>query len=157
MIEDPWLPSTQNPYIQTNNEALWNRKVSSLMDTSTGTWNTDLVLDIFDEMDANSILSIPISIEDNDMWYWRKEKMESYSVKSAYQLLQENELLNRSSNNSGFWRCLWNLKIPPKVKNFVASVFVLFTNKIFTSDEENFSQCVLSSVQLKPLKKLCIF
>lgn len=28
-------------------------------------------------------------------------------------------MLTQNDSNSGFWRKMWNLKIPPKVKNFL--------------------------------------
>lgn len=67
----------------------------------------------------NLILSIPLGDDDNDNWYWRCEKMGLYSVKSAYLLLQDSGRSIPGDNNSGFWRKLWNLKIPSKVKNFL--------------------------------------
>lgn len=45
--------------------------------------------------------------------------MGQYSVKSAYALLQEMKGGNQLSSNSGFWKKLWNLKIPLKVKHFL--------------------------------------
>lgn len=116
VLDDPWLPSEHNPYIHSISESLRNQKVISLLDTVEGSWE---VLDLFEERDANMILSIPVNTEENDTWYWRREKMGSYSVKSAYSLLLESKTHNHTGDNSGFWRCLWNLKIPSKVKNFL--------------------------------------
>lgn len=73
---------------------------------------------MFNDRDANLILSIPLGDEIEDNWYWRHEKMGTYSVKSAYAVLQ-NAKRGIQEDNSGFWRKLWNLKIPPKVKNFL--------------------------------------
>lgn len=42
-----------------------------------------------------------------------------YSVKSAYTLIQESKTYQQVDGNTKFWKCLWNLKIPPKVKNFM--------------------------------------
>ncbi|KAM6550825.1 hypothetical protein CsatB_000633 [Cannabis sativa] len=44
-----------------------------------------------------------------------------YSVKSAYRSLQEEKGGRHTSDNSGFWQNLWNLKVPPKVKNLLWS------------------------------------
>ncbi|XP_060969566.1 uncharacterized protein LOC133036823 [Cannabis sativa] len=43
----------------------------------------------------------------------------TFSVKSAYLLLQKSKKQHTSTDNSGFWRSLWQLKIPLKVKNFM--------------------------------------
>lgn len=92
--------------------------VSALLN-SENQWDLDLIMDIFDNRDANIILSIPTHTTVEDSWYWRKKKMGNYPVKSAYLLLQENKNDYGTAPNSGFWRKLWNLKIPPKVKNFL--------------------------------------
>lgn len=119
IISDPWLPTENDAFVHTNNEALKNQMVSSLMSPDGNTWDTDLITDIFDSRDSNIILSIPIDKEVKDSWYWRREKFGNYSVKSAYLLMEEEKNVNVTADNSGFWRTLWNLKIPPKVKNFL--------------------------------------
>ncbi|WOG96664.1 hypothetical protein DCAR_0416000 [Daucus carota subsp. sativus] len=85
---------------------LQGQMVSSLMDDS-GNWDINLILDVFDNRDANLILSIPLDTRVQDSWYWRQEKLGCYSS------------TQQTQPNSGFWRKLWNPKIPPKVKNFL--------------------------------------
>lgn len=54
------------------------------MITNQKTWDIDLIRDyIFTEKDANFILEIPLDESDNDSWFWNKEWMGYYSVKSA--------------------------------------------------------------------------
>lgn len=119
ILEDPWLPVEDNAYIHTRSETLQGHVVSSLMESTHIRWEEDLILDVFERRDANIILSIPLNNDGKDSWYQRREKLGDYSVKSAYLMLQE-DIRNHSSNaNSGFWRKLWNLKIPPKLKNFL--------------------------------------
>nr|XP_017221408.1 PREDICTED: uncharacterized protein LOC108198150 [Daucus carota subsp. sativus] len=119
VLQDPWLPCVDDPYIHTIQEALVGKKVSSLMETDQSRWNMELISDIFIERDANLILSIPLQRSMEDSWYWRREKMGQYSVRSAYAALSEKRDVNHSSDNSGFWRRIWNLKIPLKVKHFL--------------------------------------
>ncbi|XP_074337663.1 uncharacterized protein LOC141674859 [Apium graveolens] len=88
------------------------------MITGAHQWDIDLIRDIFDDRDANLILSIPLGEDNEDNWFWRHDKLGVYSVKSTYINLQLARSRNLD-NNSGFWRKLWNLKIPPKVKNFL--------------------------------------
>lgn len=116
---DPWLPCQTNPYISTSNEALKGTKVISLMAENHNTWDVDLIHDIFNERDANLILSIPIQSTDNDSWFWRKDKMGQYTVKSAYDVLRDNSMASNASINKTFWTKLWHLKIPLKVKHFM--------------------------------------
>lgn len=40
-------------------------------------------------------------------------------MKNAYTLIQTNKEVNHLSDNSDFWRKLWNLKVPAKVKNLL--------------------------------------
>lgn len=118
VLEDPWLPSEHEAHIQTSNPAIQGQMVSCLLDEN-GDWDGDLIRDIFDSRDVNVILSISLNAESQNTWYWRREKMGNYSVKSAYTLLQELNTDQNIPSNSGFWRRLWNLKIPPKVKHFL--------------------------------------
>lgn len=67
------------------------------------------------------ILAMPLKNNSADSWYWGTEKSDNYSVKSAYAMLQDSHNSVHYSNNSGFWRRLWNLKIPAKVKQFLWS------------------------------------
>ncbi|XP_030487389.1 uncharacterized protein LOC115704315 [Cannabis sativa] len=103
--------------------------VNSLLNVDDRSWDVSLVQDMFNVRDANLILGIPLSFSaTNDHWAWVGEKSGHYSVKSAYNLLQNQKNSRSGENNSGFWRKLWHLKIPPKVKNFmwraVSNVFL---------------------------------
>lgn len=119
-IEDaPWLPCESDPYVHTKHEALRGNKVSALMTGNHGSWDIDLVKDIFIERDVNLILSVPVQAMDNDSWFWRKDKFGQYTVKSAYASIRESVTGNHTSSNSGFWNKIWNLKIPLKVKHFM--------------------------------------
>lgn len=102
ILNTPWLPSISDPYVHSSSEALINQKVISLMVTGEKIWDTDLIKDLFDERDADIILSIPLGEEDKDTWYWRREKMGHYSVKSAYITIQEAKTVNQMNDNSGF-------------------------------------------------------
>lgn len=64
-----------------------NQKVSALMVTGEKTWDMYLICDLFNERDADLILSILLGEEDDDNWYCRSEKVGVYSVKSAYLML----------------------------------------------------------------------
>lgn len=78
-------------------------------------WDTDLILDMLDNRDINIILSIPVDKEVENSWYWRRDKLGTYSVKSAYLLMQEDRGDAVTAANSRFWRKLWNLKVPPNI------------------------------------------
>nr|XP_017251819.1 PREDICTED: uncharacterized protein LOC108222412 isoform X2 [Daucus carota subsp. sativus] len=78
-----------------------------------------IVTDMFEDRDYMLIMSIPIQQGESDSWYWKKDKMGQYSVKSAYAMIEEKKYNAHSSDSSGFWKRIWNLKIPPNIKNLV--------------------------------------
>ncbi|KAL8113779.1 hypothetical protein AgCh_020904 [Apium graveolens] len=113
IVDDPWIPDIENPYVTTRNEAIKGKTVSNLMVMGERRWDVDLVRDIFNQRDTSLILATSVG-EDNDGWYWRKEKLGQYSVKSAYILIQENKGHADTIGSSNFWKRMWNLKVPPK-------------------------------------------
>lgn len=90
------------------------------MKIGTREWDREVVQDLFEMRDQMLIYGIPLSNRhDDDIRYWCRERSGRFTVKSAYKLLQELKGDWAPNANSGFWRRLWNLKIPPKVKNFL--------------------------------------
>lgn len=116
---DPWLPDSTNPYVTTTSEAVQDKSVSWLMVAGEDRWDEELVRSIFDERDVNLILSIPLRRADEDVRFWKQEKLGFYSVKTAYALIQESKMIPISPVPGNVWKELWNLKVPPKVKHLV--------------------------------------
>lgn len=119
ILNDPLIPVEDHPYVVTTSETLKNKKVCSLFSMDDHSWDVDLIRDVFEERDADIIMAIPLHSNEPDKWYWRKEKLGIYSVKSAYTVIQENKPQHDNCGDTRFWRRLWNIKIPPKVKNFI--------------------------------------
>lgn len=120
---DRWLPSHFKGKPLTPAKGQSVDKVSDLM-TSSGGWDESLIRDSFFPVDANAILKVPTNTRDEDFWAWEKEKHGNYSVKSAYQLL-EDEQDRTVGNHDGpgvsdeqQWKLIWKLDVPPKVKVF---------------------------------------
>lgn len=97
----------------------------------------------FNEDTAKKILQIPLAKTIyEDFQVWRGEPSREYSVRSAYKLLQETN--SGSSNNfiqtenRNFYRKLWNLQIPQKIKitigkiswNYIPTLFNLKSKKV---------------------------
>ena len=104
---------------------------------------------MFDNRDSNLILLIPLEHTGEDAWYWRKEKTGRYTIKNGYFLLQDS-CSNHTSNNFQFWKRLWNLKIPTKVKHFLwrASSRCLPTKDQLRARQVNVdSLCVMCNTQ----------
>lgn len=67
ILEDPWLHLEHEAFVQTNNLALPGKMVTSLL-SDNGNWDVDLINDVFNNRDANIILSIPLNSESQDTW-----------------------------------------------------------------------------------------
>ncbi|KAE8785482.1 Alanyl-tRNA synthetase [Hordeum vulgare] len=103
-------------------------QVSELIDLYTGTWNIDLVRQVFTTAEADAILNIPLRSEGGeDVLAWAPEKSGLYSVKTAYRsLMTQVELRARDEgtvtdtplSEQQMWARLWKLKVLPKVRVF---------------------------------------
>uniref|UniRef100_A0A803QEM1 RNase H type-1 domain-containing protein n=1 Tax=Cannabis sativa TaxID=3483 RepID=A0A803QEM1_CANSA len=81
-------------------------------------WSAALVKDgtFVEGEDRELIYKIPISSTNTvDNWYWSKEASGVYTVKSAYNLIQDLKILPDPIISSGVWKSLWALKCPPKL------------------------------------------
>lgn len=67
IIDNPWLPSEDNPYVQTLHKALKEKMVASFMITWGNRWDIDLITDIFESKDIDLILSISLQNNDDDI------------------------------------------------------------------------------------------
>ncbi|KAK3204144.1 hypothetical protein Dsin_018190 [Dipteronia sinensis] len=89
-------------------------------------WNLRRLEEYFLEVDRELILAIPISIGDKpDCWMWHFDKKGIYNVKSGYRVACDSKLraLSSSSVQKGeWWKLLWNLHVPPKVRVFLWKV-----------------------------------
>ena len=83
--------------------------------------------DPFVPFDVEEILKIKPGYRlQEDLVAWAPEPHGQYSVRSAYRLLKEEQMKEESQQNvsSGaslsneWWKLLWKLKIPPKVRIF---------------------------------------
>uniref|UniRef100_A0A803QR46 Uncharacterized protein n=1 Tax=Cannabis sativa TaxID=3483 RepID=A0A803QR46_CANSA len=120
ILAHPWLSDNDNPFVTSTTLGLNHHTVDSLFHVHDRSWDDSLVRDMFNVRDSTLILSIPLSFSAiDDHWAWIGEKTGYFSVKSAYKLLQTQKSNRPGDNNSSFWRKLWHLKIPPKVKNFM--------------------------------------
>ncbi|XP_062114673.1 uncharacterized protein LOC133825790 [Humulus lupulus] len=128
---DPWLNDAEYPWVISVHPALIGAKVSSLMQSDGIGWDVEVVNDLFNARDARCILSIPICPNRPiDNWVWSLEPSGFFTVKSCYkhlQLLKHGDALDLDKS---FWKCLWQAKVPPKVKDLVwrASTGCLPTN-----------------------------
>ncbi|XP_060964662.1 uncharacterized protein LOC133033663 [Cannabis sativa] len=117
---DPWLPSLDHSVPVPMVQGLENFTVNSLFQVHNRCWDSDVVKDFFSPTDAAIILGIPIDQSgDVNSWYWAAEKNGFYSVRSAYNLFQDQKHHSANTVSNKFWKILWTLKVPPKAKDLV--------------------------------------
>ena len=96
------------------------------------------------------------------MWAWSAEKNGIYSVKSAYRLIslsmrmlehnKTNTANSSVSEDNPFWKRIWKLAIPPKVKVFwwrVMHNFVPVKANLMERHIENQGTCPDCGAQMK--------
>ncbi|XP_019151047.1 PREDICTED: uncharacterized protein LOC109147845 [Ipomoea nil] len=67
----PWLQDEDDPMIRTEMPVqLQGSRVRGLIDQQTGTWDNDILTDLFQPDDVGRIMRIPVSLDYNDTWYW---------------------------------------------------------------------------------------
>lgn len=114
----PWIADDNNFFVRSPAlEGLEDAVVADLLIPETRSWNRVLIEGVFSQEDAMRILRTPISpsaIEDKIMWHFSVDG--KYTVKTAYKLAAMITR-NRELEEDGNWRVLWNLNIPPKVKD----------------------------------------
>ncbi|XP_042974784.1 uncharacterized protein LOC122306423 [Carya illinoinensis] len=121
IFKDPWLP--EGVSVSALIEVDENLKVNSLIDANTGWWNVHMMRALFNPNLIQQILKLHISVNSEDSLYWSHEKNGSFSVKSAYRFIQQHHHLLYGQSSSGsseavFWKSLWHLKLPKKMKIF---------------------------------------
>ena len=97
-------------------------KVSSLIDSTSCAWKSD-VHQNFLPHEAKIILSIPLSFRlPNDSLIWSKTPSGLLITRSAYKLLACDASANNTSSlnpnpQKSFWKGLWMLQTPSKMKH----------------------------------------
>jgi hypothetical protein len=102
-------------------------KVCDLFLPDSRQWDEDLVRASLSAFDADAILRMkPGSRLDEDIEAWAFEKNGVFSVRSCYRMLKHendqkedfdrNETSSTGDNN--WWKCVWKLKVPPKIRIF---------------------------------------
>ena len=123
---DRWLPRPSTFQVLTpppSHSA--NTKVSSLINPDNGEWNVHMINQLFLLADVMSILSIPLSChKPRDKLVWAYTPRGNFMVNSAYKVAISMTRCNSVAETShgalhtSFWRKIWNLHIPPKIKLF---------------------------------------
>lgn len=86
-------------------------------------WNEQLVRQLFTVVEAEAILNIPLNRRGcEDVRFWVGSKNGKYTVKSGYHLEVNSAAPHPSQSahpDCSWWKILWKLRIPPKVRIFM--------------------------------------
>ena len=116
IFQDAWLPNSNASKILFHKNVLApSATANGLIDPNSGWWNLGLIDQCFYPPDAKKIISLPLCITPQaDSFVWPAEKNGSYSVKSSYKTLCEDQQTGESVSNlteaqRNFWKGIWKL------------------------------------------------
>ncbi|KAF4388924.1 hypothetical protein G4B88_019106 [Cannabis sativa] len=105
-----------NMYVGAPECCLVGKSVDSLMKVEQVEWDGEVLADLLTTRDRALVWKIPLSSHlSTDLWYWLHDALGVFTVRSAYSLLQLMKPNRDSPDNSGIWRLLWQLQLPPKL------------------------------------------
>ncbi|KAK2647882.1 hypothetical protein Ddye_015371 [Dipteronia dyeriana] len=121
---DRWIPRPST--FKISSPILLDENVTvDFLKTDSGGWNIDLLQDTFIADDVNQILSIPPSNPSaGDYLLWHFKKSGEYSTHSRYRVARDMTMVDSpgvlgSKDLAYWWKILWKLKIPLKIKLFM--------------------------------------
>lgn len=103
-------------------------EVAELIDPASGSWDAQLVRDVFWDEDAEVILALPVHGGRANTLAWHFDKHGIFSVKSAYKASRQDMLRTHSraggqggstNEGEGVWKDIWKLKSPNKIKHLL--------------------------------------
>ncbi|XP_068329845.1 uncharacterized protein [Pyrus communis] len=127
--QDRWMPtiSAGKPTVLGDVRVSRNLRVSTMINAVSGTWNIEAIKPFISLVDCEAILDTPIGDRhQEDRLIWPATRNGVYSVRSGYHWMHASSgpLVGRASSSSSIipnkvWRCMWQLKTPPKIRNFM--------------------------------------
>jgi len=122
--ESRWLPRPVSfRPIHWSHGAEVDISVADLIDFDQGCWKSQMVRELFLPMDADLILRLPLCRSwPMDKITWHFSPAGIFTVKSAYHLIRASRRRDQPSasmvSGSTFWKKLWSLSVPPRIKLF---------------------------------------
>ncbi|KAK8664005.1 hypothetical protein V6N13_083809 [Hibiscus sabdariffa] len=138
--------------------------VSDLIDADSCAWKFDVLDRLFDAEVRDRICCIPLSHSGlRDEIIWRCDQSGAYSVKSGYKLLRNGCSAAQSNLVSRFYKQLWAVNLPPKLKitmwrvanKFIPTFASLRSKRLNVNDV--CPLCQSSSETLEHLLRDCYF
>ncbi|KAL0008254.1 hypothetical protein SO802_009756 [Lithocarpus litseifolius] len=126
VYNDNWLPGKRSAKVLSPHAgALEGAQDAALINSDTRTWDQNVLQQHFLSFEVSHIKAIPLCwIDQEDCLIWPACMDGDYSVKMGYQLLCEAENSSAASSSDSskqafFWKCIWKLHIPNKIKFFL--------------------------------------
>ena len=125
--EDKWLLMTPTHRVYSPRLFLdSDTRVCELIKPQSSSWNSQVIDALFYPHEAEVIKGLPLSSRlPSDKLIWAASSNGLFSVRSTYSLainLNRPETMGTSSDNSQvrqFWRRIWSLLVPHKLRHFV--------------------------------------
>ncbi|CAN1757082.1 Putative ribonuclease H protein At1g65750 [Linum perenne] len=119
--DDNWLRDDDNLGITTDrDDTLHGLKVCDLLIPGTVEWDKELIEAVFNQRDMIEIFKVPLGVGGlQDQLIWHYDPKGVYTVRSAYRVLMDSIHPRPDLVVQGAWSHLWNLSVPPRIKNFV--------------------------------------
>nr|POF03417.1 putative ribonuclease h protein [Quercus suber] len=148
IFKDNWIPGCPpTKAVPRMQECEDDATVNSLMDQTTMEWNGHMIDQKVASYLTQRIKAIPLCrTPQEDCLVWPRSRDGNYSVKTEYQLLcelqnRETALVSNGDNSRNFWRGIWRLRIPNKIKHFgwractesLPTLANLYRSKVVTS------------------------
>ncbi|XP_026400419.1 uncharacterized protein LOC113296326 [Papaver somniferum] len=144
-----WIPDLNSPLQDWYDLHLSNYQwVSQLIDTSSSQWNVPLLRQLFTSSQVDSILTIPIQLDQQDSLVWPLTAAGIFTTKSTYHHLCESQhsVAVATTLSTKFWLKFWKLHIPYKFQLFLWKIFQNYLpvkTKLFHQNILTSSYCVL--------------
>ena len=115
-----WLPHPS----QFTLDADKNMRVCDLFNPNTRQWHLQLLLNTFRPTTVANIQLINLGTTTScDKLIWKENKKGVFSIKTAYRVASRMKQVEQEEHSSAWvdkkmWNCIWQLHVPPKVRNF---------------------------------------
>jgi hypothetical protein len=128
MWNDNWIPSNVSMKLLVKLNSGRAAVVADLMKENGREWDSEILRENLIPMDMEVVLKIPLSrynMEDVNAWAYERSGV--YSLRSTYKLLKDIQMADADhvegnsliSGGPGlWWKHLWKMKVPPKVRIF---------------------------------------
>lgn len=163
--EDPWIPSL--PHFKIGSTKPANCMIECVADVilPRGVWDKQKISSVVtkEELEAITSISLPLGRR-NDIMIWHFTQNGAYTVKSGYQLAYEAYLRQQTDKpessfkpKEGFWKSVWKLKVPNKIRNFwwrVCKNAVATKENLFRRRCAKSSSCPLCDEKVESIEHL---